>query len=134
MAKFNYTLFFLFFCVLINVSCETQSDENQDSELEAILFLIDNNQLEENVLILKYQDGELISEIQDAWEYVWQEEITDIKDTRIGNDAFFDPGDELCRGSGVGFAKCVRDALKSGKCVFLYPDGDVFVAEEAACP
>ena len=136
MKKINYFILVFTSLVLINFSCETKNDTIQDSELEAILFLIDNSELQDNALILKYDDGELISEIQDAWEYVWQEETTDIKDNRISNqtDAFLDPGDELCRGGGVRFAKCVRDVLNSEKCVLIFPDGDVFVAEEAACP
>lgn len=135
MIKTKKLSYFLpIFFALITISCETENNLNQDDELEAILLLIDNNQLEENVLMLRYEKGELVSDIQGAWEYAWQEEVTDSKNTRITGDAFLDPGDEVCRGDGVGFARCVRDALKSGKCVLIYPDGDVFVAEEAECP
>jgi hypothetical protein len=37
------------------------------------------------------------------------------------------------RGSGYGFARCVKKQLDNGTCLYLYTEDGEYVAEEATC-
>jgi len=41
-----------------------------------------------------------------------------------------EPGDILCQGSGISFARCVRKNLDDGKLLKLYKKDGVYYAEE----
>lgn len=42
-----------------------------------------------------------------------------------------EPGDILCKGSGVSFARCVKRYLDNGKILKVYKKDDEYIAEEA---
>ncbi|QTE22797.1 hypothetical protein [Polaribacter cellanae] len=76
-------------------------------------------------------------------EKITKDNVIEINSTKHGNisylekDGFEDgfsarmkPGDVLCKGSGISFARCVRKNLDNGKTMKLYKKGKTYYAEE----
>ncbi|MFY0630629.1 MAG: hypothetical protein JXR05_09625 [Flavobacteriaceae bacterium] len=105
--------------VLFLVSCSNESIKPESIE-NRILELLENSSLDRNVLIItKITDDEIEYVIKDGFEYGFT------------NKAI---GDEICRGQGLSYARCLNNAWEAGLCLLTYKDGDDFVAEEAECP
>lgn len=105
--------------VLFLFSCSTESDKTNSIE-DQILELIERSSLDVNVLILNgIHNDEIVHSIEDGFEYAFSNKS---------------PGDEICRGTGYSYARCVKDAMESGLCLMTYQDGNEFVAIELECP
>ncbi|GEM_PF-1354544 len=113
-------------------ACDLQKNKNdKDSVDEKLLQLINNSSLDKNLLVITgiTDDNEIDYQIYDGWEATWAEK---------GEDSNYlaslgEPGEEVCRGGGVSFARCVQDQLDEGKCLKLYEEDGDYVAEETMC-
>ncbi len=115
--------------ILVLVSVFMVNCSNNESELSNIenkvLQLIEESNLENNALfIYEINNNDIIHEIKDGFEVGWSETETVAKSS----------SKELCRGGGVSFAKCVKNAVDSGSCVLIYKDGGDYVAVKTTCP
>lgn len=115
-------LIFVFFTTLILFSCEKETVGTEDFE-QAFLKKIELNDLSKNVLIIKTTNSKTFSfEVKDGFESAF-------------NDAYRTVSDEVkhdCEGSGISFAKCVRDAVDAGKCLKVYKVGSTYYADVIA--
>ncbi len=125
-TKIGIILFFT--AALTFQSCISEVDSSEQNTND-LLALFDASELETNVLLLfTTEDGNIGSELMDGWEAAWAE------DKNLGRTSK-DPGDEICTGSGISFAKCVKTAVDGGTCVTVYKDNKgVYHAVEASCP
>jgi hypothetical protein len=123
----NVRLFALLLIVFVQFSCEKEVElQSQITFEEQFLNVLDENNSHENVIIFSgYTNNQLQYQVVDGFEYAW---------SGSENNRLFDaPGDELCRGTGLAYAKCAKKALDDGKCLKAYKDGDEYVAEEIVC-
>lgn len=124
------SVFLLFISVVAVISCDLHISPTQQELDQELLKLLASSSLDENVVkIYGIDQSQIIHEVQDGWENAWAEE----KKNGMKKDNYLDPGDELCRGGGISFARCVRNAVDDGKCVKVYKDEDEYVGEEIAC-
>lgn len=102
-------------------SCDLQDKSEEETMTDKILLLMEESNLDENVLLMNgITDGQIHYAIENGWVKGWSETSSE-------------PGDEVCRGGGIRFARCVQRELDEGKCLLLYKEDGDYVAEEAAC-
>ncbi len=101
--------------------CSKENDNAIQNDASKILNLIEKSDLDNNVLFIYNIDNTKITyQLRDGWEIGWE------------SDKYL-KGNELCRGSGVSFARCVKREVDSGKCVTIRKEGDEYVATQAKC-
>jgi hypothetical protein len=110
---FTVTVAFISF-LLVTISCqeEVPSEVPLASISKVIAKLNDANvfELDQN------DNGSLSSKEFNGFEYGFSSKMA--------------PGDILCEGSGISFAKCVQKQLDGGKKLLLYKSGNYYIAEE----
>jgi len=101
------------------------------SATKQIMQLVEKSSLDKNVLVIRgINDSEIDYTIHDGWLAGWAEK--EAKDANY-HESLAEPGDEVCKGGGYSFARCVQENIDEGKCLKLYEvDGD-YVAEEISC-
>ena len=115
---------------VFSFSCIEDSEEQTSIE-NNLLELFEKSSLDKNVLIINgFSNDNIEFKVNDGWETAWTENDNISKRDLSLSDA---PGDELCRGDGLSFARCVKKAVDSGKCVKVYAEGGKYVAEEISC-
>jgi hypothetical protein len=118
-GKVKYFILCAIVALLVD-SCTDDSDEFISIE-EQLLELVETSSLDKNVLILNgIQNDQINYSIKDGFEYAFSGKAP--------------AGEEICRGTGFSFGRCLRNALDSGLCLLTYRDGDEYVAEEIDCP
>ena len=132
MKKFRFILIAVITTTLSTTSCSDDSNEiqitNTNPEAE-LLAAFEKSELDNNVMIVSgfNSDGSVIFELKDGWEAAWSEDFQ--------KSFSLKPGDELCKGGGISFAKCARDAVDDGKCVTVYKDSEgTYHGVESKCP
>ncbi|WP_158839703.1 hypothetical protein [Polaribacter sp. L3A8] len=103
----------LFFCIILLNNC--QQDDVTPEEVDSISLAI-NKLREDNIMVFNSTKGNgLIVAERDGFE-----------------DGFASgaPGDIICQGSGISFARCVRKQLDKGTVLKVYKKGDMYYAEE----
>ena len=119
MKKISFVLTAIIAMVLFVISCSEENYESDFADPESkLLTQFQKSNLEDNVIIVSgfEIDGSPIFELKDGWEMAWNNEF---------NKSFsLKPEDELCKGDGISFAKSVRNAVDSGKCVTIYKDSE----------
>ncbi len=122
--KWLNKIILLLIATLSITSCDFHTENIDRGMDQKLLDLFVSSSLDQNVVkIYDINEFQIIHEVQDGWENGWSENRT----------MHLDTGDELCRGGGLSFARCVRDAVDEGKCVKVYKDGDEYVGEEMSC-
>lgn len=113
---------------LILISCKIENEEvipASEKMVANILNAIENSSLDKNVMIISgVNDSAINYTIRDGWESAWD----DTNHLKV-----MEPGDEVYKGTGYGFASRVKDQVDSGKCVKVYKDGKEYVAEGIFC-
>jgi len=122
----------VFLFALLAFSCSNDNQEEVSIENE-LLNLFEKSSLDDNVIIINSINNTTINyKVQDGWENAWSE--NNQKMVQHVDEFFAEPGDELCRGGGISFARCVKKAVDSGTCVKVYREnGGDYVAEEISC-
>jgi len=106
----------------------SQNDSETIHNNDEVLKLILTSELETNVLfIYDITNGVINYEIKDGWEVAWESE-------KLLSKNFNNQREELCRGAGLAFAKCVKKKVDHGICVTVYKDGYNDVAIQGVCP
>lgn len=110
-----FALVAIFGLFLSSADCKAQAPiENQ------LLNLFQKTDLANKVIVIKsFKNGKIEYSTQPGWN-----PGRDDKQKRAG--------DIVCQGSGISFAKCVRDFVdKSGGClIYKYKNGDLYVAQK----
>jgi hypothetical protein len=118
-GKLRYFILSAIIAFSIN-SCTPESEDPISIE-EQLLELVENSSLDKNVLLLNgIQNNKIDYSIKDGFEFAFSGKAP--------------AGEEICRGTGFSFGRCLRNALDSGLCLLTYRDGDEYVAEEMDCP
>lgn len=92
-------------------SVEPKNTEVTIEEVEAVISKI----TVENVIDISWENQKLSYQINDGF---------------TNGFTISASGDEVCRGSGYSFARCVKKALDDGKTLKVYKEGNEYVAEE----
>ncbi len=127
----NYLFKFLLTLVisLFIVSCSNEQVNNENFE-DSFLKKIEKSDLENNVLIIKKTSNSDFSfTIKDGFESAFTHGET----ISYRVDLSIEPAKHECEGSGYAFAKCVKNALDSGKCLKTYKIGDTYYADVIPC-
>lgn len=121
-TTFSIAIMLAFFAVM---GCNNDSSEIPSTTSEDVSNQIEQqivNALEklnkDNAIRFSIQDGSLSTEFGDGFIWGWVH--------------YRAPGDEICRGGGISFAKCVKNAIDSGLTLMVNQDaqsGD-YVATE----
>jgi hypothetical protein len=110
--------------MLLATGCQSDNNAQADNDPQEVAQSI-KDQINKaiasvdkgSVVLISLTGANLNTEIKDAFEYGF---------------TMAAPGDIVCRGSGISFARCVRDALDSGMMLLLYvTDNGDYIAEEA---
>ncbi|SED21149.1 hypothetical protein SAMN04489761_4637 [Tenacibaculum sp. MAR_2009_124] len=113
--KKSYLILSMLFAFLVFVNCQSE-DLNKG-----------NNSLDEvNSIIKKVNKDNVIniSKNSEVYKYTIHDGFEEAFNIKAA------PGDILCEGSGISFARCVKKNLDSGKIMKLYRDGNTYYAEE----
>ena len=103
--------FFLSFLALLN--CNTETESIAQDQLSSIIDRLNPHNIIE---IRSRNENEYIFSEMDGFENAFASRE--------------EPGDILCQGSGISFARCVRKNLDDGKLLKLYKKDGVHYAEE----
>ncbi|CAL2103486.1 conserved protein of unknown function [Tenacibaculum sp. 190130A14a] len=103
----------IIFTFSLLLSCNNEMESFKQDELSPIIQKITKDNVIEISLT---KNGKIVYSEKDGFEE--------------GFSTKMEPGDILCKGSGLPFAKCVRKNLDNGKTMKLYKNGDVYYAEE----
>ena len=113
---------FLILITIVSTNCTNNDTTELDMENQ-LLNLIEKSDLKNNALFVYDFNNDTINyNIKDGWETGWSDE------------ELFSKSSELCRGSGLSFAKCVKKAVDGGTCVTVYKEGGDYVAVKTKCP
>jgi len=113
----------LFLLVVLMYSCTSEINQPENFEAQ-LVSLIQKSNLNKNALfVYGMKNKTIIYELKDGWETGWAAK-------QLGARL----NEELCRGEGLKFARCVKDAIDLGQCVLVYKDGDKYVAIPTKCP
>lgn len=130
MKSLRFNLIAVIVTILSIASCSDNSNEIQTINPESqLLAAFEKSQLDDNVMVVRgfNSDGSVDFELKDGWEAAWSDDFQ--------KSFSLKPGDELCKGGGISFAKCVRDAVDDGKCVTVYKDSEgTYHGVESKCP
>ncbi len=101
----TYIKIFLFASIAISGFNSCSSDSNTQTPMgNQLLDIFQKSDLEKNAIVItRLEDNKIEYTLHDGWEFAWD-------DTQNRG------GDEVCKGSGLSFAKCVRDYVDSGGC------------------
>ncbi len=117
------TPLYLITSLVLIISCSNNQSQTLDIESQ-LNQLFEQSDLDNNALfVYDLEDNVINFEIKDGWETGWEIADTSARFT-----------EELCRGGGISFARCVRNVLDGGSCVTVYKDGGDYVAIKATCP
>lgn len=105
---------FIFSSFLLITSCN--SDEVQTSQQDELSLIIEKISKDNVIEISTTKNGKISYSEKDGFE--------------DGFSSKMKPGDILCEGSGLSFARCVKKNLDNGKIMKLYKKGDTYYAEE----
>lgn len=121
MKTYFKILLFAFVAISGLNSCSSDSETQTPIENQ-LLDLFQKSDLEKNVIVLtSVKDNKIEYTIHDGWEFAWD-------DTQNRG------GDIVCQGSGISFAKCVRDYVDGGGCCIVYKSGNTYYAKKTTCP
>jgi hypothetical protein len=115
MKKLNSipVLTFLLFSLFVLVNCNTETEPIDQDQLSSIINKLNNDNVIE---IRSDKNDQYIFSNTDGFENAFASRVV--------------PGDIVCEGSGISFARCVRRNLDAGKLLKLYKKDGVYYAEE----
>lgn len=118
----------IFLCLsfLFLISC-SQNDVTIINPDDEVLKLMLSSELEQNALFIYDISNVAINyELKDGWETAWERKA-------LQNSNIDDTIHELCIGTGLAFAKCVRRKIDNSLCVTIYKDGREYIAIQTVC-
>ncbi|MCK8481715.1 hypothetical protein [Psychroserpens algicola] len=115
------TYLILFTAIISNCTNNETQELNEERQLLQLIEKSDLNNLA--LFVYELKNDNINYELKDGWEVGWSDEIL-----------YHGKVEEVCRGSGLSFAKCVKKAVDSGKCVIISADGSEYVATLTKCP
>ncbi len=118
----------IFIAAIVLAGCQDEPSPNTipHDNISDVFKLVDEGEVVFVSSLTAPNVGELYWAI-DGWSYGWSED-EDLEGTNTRTLG------EVCRGSGVGFARCVKKYVDNGGCVKISKDGSEYVAASTTCP